>query len=71
MNGILGTSKETYTKEDYTMKAATIRTSRRPVSRPYPNAADRRYFLQRLLDGVLTLATVVGGLTALIFLIFL
>lgn len=53
------------------MKAATIRTSRRPVSRPYPNAADRRYFLQRLLDGVLTLATVVGGLTALVFLIFL
>lgn len=53
------------------MKAATIRTSRKSVRRPYPNAADRRYLLQRLLDGVLTLATVVGGLTALIFLIFL
>ena len=53
------------------MKAATIRANRAPISRPYPNAADRRYFLQKLLDGVLAAATVVGGLTALVFLIFL
>ena len=53
------------------MKAATLRRQRRSVSRPYPNAADRRYYLQKLLDGVLTLATVVGGLTAIIFLLLL
>ena len=51
------------------MKAATLRRQRRSVTRPYP--ADRRYYLQRLLDGVLTLATVVGGLTAIIFLLLL
>ena len=53
------------------MKAATIRHTHRTVIRPYPNAADRRYHLQRLLDGVLAVATVVGGLTALVVFIFL
>ncbi|MBQ7416261.1 MAG: hypothetical protein IJW14_04410 [Oscillospiraceae bacterium] len=53
------------------MKAATVRNNRKNMSRPYPNAADRRYYLQKLLDGVLALATVVGGLTALVFLLFL
>lgn len=53
------------------MKAATIRRTYKTISRPYPNAADRRYYLHKLLDGVLALATVVGGLTALVFFIFL
>jgi hypothetical protein len=53
------------------MKAATVQNRRKYVSRPFPNAADRRYILQKLLDGVLTLATVVGGLTALVFLLLL
>lgn len=53
------------------MKAATVQTTRKSISRPYPNAADRRYFLHKLLDGVLALATVVGGLTALVFLLLL
>lgn len=53
------------------MKAATLRRHHRSVSHPYPNAADRRYYLQKLLDGVLTLAAVVGGLTALVFLLLL
>ncbi len=53
------------------MKAATIYRPVKPISRPYPNAADRRYFLRRLLDGVLALATVVGALTALVFLLLM
>lgn len=53
------------------MKAATLRRTRKIVSHPYPNAADRRYYLQKLLDGVLTLATIIGGLTALVFLLLL
>jgi hypothetical protein len=53
------------------MKAATIHRTRKSISHPYPNAAERRYYLQKLLDGVLALATVVGGLTAMVFLIFL
>lgn len=63
--------KENKHKEEPNMKAATLRRQRRSVTRPYPNAADRRYYLQKLLDGVLTLATVVGGLTAIIFLLLL
>lgn len=45
--------------------------SRKPKCPAYPNAADRRYYLHKLLDGVLALATVVGGLTALVFLLLL
>ena len=37
----------------------------------YPNAASRRYFLNKLLDGALAIATVVGIFTALVFLILL
>lgn len=53
------------------MKAVTVNRSVKPVSHPYPNAADRRYYLKKLLDGVLALATIVGGLTALVFLLLL
>jgi hypothetical protein len=59
------------TKEVTIMKAATIHRTRKSISHPYPNAAERRYYLQKLLDGVLALAIVVGGLTAMVFLIFL
>lgn len=53
------------------MKTAAIQTKRK-ISKPaYPNAASRSYFLHKLLDGVLALATVVGGLTALVFLLFM
>lgn len=53
------------------MKAATMNRSVKPIRHPYPNAADRRYYLQKLLDGALALATVAGGLTALVFLLLL
>lgn len=57
------------------MKTATVyrnnRPVRYPVSRRYPNAADRGYHLRRLVDGLLVVATAAGGVTALIFLLFL
>ena len=37
----------------------------------YPNAADRRYYVNKLLDGLLAMATVVGALTVLVFFLFL
>lgn len=50
----------------------TVAVNRSIRSAPaYPNAANRRYFLHKLLDGVLAAATVVGIFTALIFLILL
>ena len=35
---------------------------------PYPNAADRRYFLDRLLDKILCVASFVGVVVILFFL---
>lgn len=37
----------------------------------YPNAADRRITLPKLMDGVLSLVTGIGAVTALVFLIML
>lgn len=55
------------------MKTATIKQYRnvsRSVPR-YPNAADRRYYLQKLLDGLLGIATGVGAFVTLVFLLLL
>ena len=41
--------------------------SYRPV-RKFPNAADSRYYLDRLTDGLLTAATICGTVTILAFL---
>lgn len=53
------------------MKTIAVQSKRKTVRPAYPNAADRRYYLGKLLDGVLALATVVGGITALVFLLLL
>lgn len=53
------------------MKTIAMQTKRKIVKPAYPNAADRRYFLHKLVDGVLALATVVGGLAAFVFLLFM
>lgn len=53
------------------MKTIAVQNKRKAIRLTYPNAADRRYYLNKLLDGVLALATVVGGLTALVFLLLL
>ena len=37
----------------------------------YPNAADREYFLHKLLDGALAVVTTVGAVVALVFLLFI
>lgn len=53
------------------MKTIAAEHKRKLVKPAYPNAADRSYYLQKLLDGLLALATVVGGLTALVFLLLM
>lgn len=57
------------------MKAATVHRNthsvRYPVRHRYPNAADRSYHFHRILDGLLAVATAVGAVTALVFLILL
>lgn len=37
--------------------------------RPYPNAADPRYFARKIVDGILSVVTALGALTVLFFLI--
>lgn len=37
----------------------------------YPNAADRRYYLGKLLDAALATATCIGALITLVFLLLL
>lgn len=60
------------TKEGSPMKTATMKryTSTSRIPR-YPNAADRRYYLHRLLDGILGIATAVGAFVTLIFFLLL
>lgn len=43
------------------------RTNRRPL--PYPNAAEPRYFIDKAIDAALAIATGMGTLTILFFLI--
>jgi hypothetical protein len=57
-------------KEEITMKTVAVNRTARTTP-AYPNAASRRYFLHRLLDGALALATVAGVFTALVFLILM
>lgn len=52
------------------MKTAIVNRSIRNIP-AYPNAASRRYFLHKLLDGALAVATAVGGIIALVFLILM
>lgn len=49
------------------MKTATAKSMIRTAP-AYPNAASRRYFLNKILDGALAVATAVGIITALLFL---
>lgn len=39
--------------------------------RPYPNAADPQYFIDKLVDGALSVATGMGALTVFFFLVLL
>ena len=53
------------------MKIAVINRQNKIRYPAYPNAADRSYYLQKLLDGVLAVAITVGAVVALIFLLML
>lgn len=53
------------------MKTAAINRQNNVRYPAYPNAADRSYFLQKLLDGILAVAITVGAVVALIFLLML
>lgn len=54
------------------MKTATIRNNHVRTAVPrYPNAADRSYYVQKFLDGLLMVATCVGGFVALTFLLLM
>lgn len=60
------------TKEENIMKTATIRRANIPCKVPrYPNAADHRYYLRKLVDGLLVFATATGAFVALTFLLLL
>ena len=53
------------------MKATTANHQSKTQYPAYPNAADRQYFLRRLLDGALAVATAVGAVVAVVFLLLL
>ena len=68
----LGTVNQTTTfKEDNEMKTITANRQNKVRYPAYPNAADRQYFLRRLLDGALAVVTTVGAVVALVFLLLL
>ena len=46
-------------------------SARRIQPYAYPNAAERSYFWHRLLDGALAVATAVGAVVVLVFLLML
>lgn len=57
-------------QEEFNMKTAVCQTIRsRQHALPFPNAADRRYFLHKLLDALLMVAIGVGIGTCLLFLL--
>lgn len=53
------------------MKTAVINRQTKVHYPAYPNAAERSYFLHRLLDGALAVTIAVGAVVALIFLLML
>lgn len=50
------------------MKTAIQRRRTHTHARPYPNAADRSYFMGKLLDAVTSTVTGMGVITILFFL---
>ena len=55
------------TKEVKTMHAVTRNRTR--TAPAYPNAADRQYYVEKLVDSILSAAICVGIITILFFLI--
>ena len=53
------------------MKSIAINRQSKVHYPAYPNAAERGYFWRRILDGALAVATAVGAVVVLIFLLML
>ena len=51
------------------MNAVHTNSRRHTAAQSYPNAANRRYFLDRFADGLLSAAICIGIVTILFFLI--
>ena len=58
-------------QEGNKMKTITENRQNKVRYPAYPNAADRQYFLHKLLDGALAVVTTVGAVVALVFLLFI
>ena len=52
-------------------KRAEINRIYRYYRRPFPNAADPGYFLEKVANGLLSLATCMGSITVFFFLVIL
>lgn len=53
------------------MKTITMKRQNKVYYPVCPNAAEPEYFLHRILDGLLAVATSVGAITVFLFLLFL
>lgn len=53
------------------MKTLAINRPNKVHYPAYPNAAERGYFLRRILDGILAVAITVGAVVAMLFLLLL
>ena len=53
------------------MKTAAMNHQNKMHYPAYPNAAERSYFLHRLLDGALAITIAIGAVVALLFLLML
>jgi intracellular sulfur oxidation DsrE/DsrF family protein len=68
----LGTVNETTVfKEENNMKTIAMKQQNKVHYPVCPNAADREYYLHKLLDGLLAVATCFGAIVAFLFLLFL
>ena len=53
------------------MKSIAINRQHKVHYPAYPNAAEQGYFWRRILDGALAIATAVGAVVVLVFLLML
>jgi len=64
---VLYTPITSKTKEETTMNKTVIQ---QVTARPYPNAADRQYRIDKAIDTALTAAAIIGLTVAVLFLMF-
>ena len=64
---VMLSSKQIKLKEDANMN----RNRRKPPVPRYPNAADRRYYMEKILNGLLAIVTGIGAFVTLVFFMLL